>query len=468
MSTLRRQLLKDIGRWFDGGEFESELARRVAFATESEADPKAGALSDYLHQEIVPSLRALGFESEIYPNPTGKAGPILVAIRMEDPLLPTLLTYGHGDVVSGQDAHWRDGLSPWKLTVESDRWYGRGTADNKGQHTINFGALRHVIQARQGRLGYNVKVLMEMGEEAGSPGLSDFCERHRDLLKADLFIASDGPRVSADRPTLFLGSRGLVTFCLKVQCRKQGYHSGNWGGVLRNPAVILSHALATLVDEKGRILVDGLRPPPISSEVRKALQGVPVGGGSDDPDVDPDWGEPGLTYAERLVGWNTLEILAMGSGNPAKPVNAIPPSATAYCQLRFVPGTVWQDLEHHVRQHLDAHGFQAVKVDVLKHRTATRLDLKSPWVDWARRCVAASTEGQITVLPNLAGSLPNEVFADILGLPTVWVPHSYPACSQHAPNEHLLASLAREGLQIMAGLFWDLGDSKNVPWFQAR
>ena len=61
------------------------------------------------------------------------------------------------------------------------------------------------------------------------------------------------------------------------------------------------------------------------------------------------------------------------------------------------------------------------------------------------------------MLPNLGGSLPNEVFTDILGLPTVWVPHSYAACSQHAPNEHLLAPVVRDGLRLMTGLFWDLG-----------
>lgn len=464
MPATRKELLEDIRNWFDEGQFQTELARRVAFATESDADPKAVALADYLHLDIIPALDTLGFESNVFPNPTGKAGPILVSTRTEDPRLPTLLTYGHGDVVSGQDADWREGLAPWKLIIEGDRWYGRGTADNKGQHTINFSALRHVIQARSGRLGFNVKVLMETGEEAGSPGLRTFCEEHRDLLNADLFIASDGPRVSADRPTLFLGSRGLVTFSLSVECRKQGYHSGNWGGVLRNPAIVLSHALAALVDASGRILVDGLRPPPISAEVRQALLGVPVGGGDDDPDVDVDWGEPELTHAERLVGWNTLEILAMTSGSPSKPVNAIPPTATAHCQLRFVPGTDWQALENHVRQHLDARGFQAVKITVLKHRPATRLDLKSPWVGWARNSLANSTEEPITVLPNLAGSLPNDVFAETLGLPTVWIPHSYPACSQHAPNEHLLGSIARQGLQIMAGVFWDLGESQNVPW----
>jgi hypothetical protein len=62
-----------------------------------------------------------------------------------------------------------------------------------------------------------------------------------------------------------------------------------------------------------------------------------------------------------------------------------------------------------------------------------------------------------TILPNLGGSLPNDIFADVLNLKTIWVPHSYAGCSQHAPNEHLLAPIAREGLGLMAGLFWDLG-----------
>ena len=66
------------------------------------------------------------------------------------------------------------------------------------------------------------------------------------------------------------------------------------------------------------------------------------------------------------------------------------------------------------------------------------------------------------LLPNLGGSLPNDVFADILGLPTVWVPHSYPGCSQHAPDEHLLRPVVREALQLMSGLFWDLGEA-GVP-----
>ena len=76
---------------------------------------------------------------------------------------------------------------------------------------------------------------------------------------------------------------------------------------------------------------------------------------------------------------------------------------------------------------------------------------------FAAASLAETTEKKPAILPNLGGTLPNHVFAETLNLPTIWVPHSYAACSQHAPNEHLLPAVAREGLQIMAGLFWDIG-----------
>src|SRR5690606_12011184 len=134
-------------------------------------------------------------------------GPFLIAERIEPGASFAVLSYGHADVVRGQEAQWREGLDPWRRTVDGDRWYGRGSADNKGQHTINLAALAQVLRARGGPLGYHLKLLIETGEEIGSPGLHAFCALHREALAADLFIASDGPRVAAPRPTLFLGSR---------------------------------------------------------------------------------------------------------------------------------------------------------------------------------------------------------------------------------------------------------------------
>ncbi|MBS0452690.1 MAG: M20 family metallopeptidase [Proteobacteria bacterium] len=459
----RHDALALAGAYFDGGRFFDDLSRRVALRTESDTGSTPPSLDAYLRDELVPRLAPLGFDCDIVANPAPGGGPFLIARRVEGPRLPTVLSYGHGDVVSGQDAQWRDGLTPWALVARGERWYGRGTADNKGQHSIALGALEAVLKARDGRLGYNITWLIEMGEEAASPGLEAVCAQRRHELKADLFIASDGPRVRASRPTLFLGSRGAVNFSLRLKARERAYHSGNWGGVLSNPATELAHAVSTLVDARGRILVDALRPPPIDDALHRAVAGLAIGGDADDPELSADWGEPGLTPAERLVGWNTLEILAMGAGTPQRPVNAIPAEAVVHCQLRFVVGTPWQDLERIVREHLRAHGFAHVEVNVTLSGAATRLDLDNPWVDWAMRSIESSTGQRPDLLPNLAGSLPNDIFARLLRLPTLWVPHSYPACAQHAPHEHLLAPLAREGLLAMTGLYWDLGEAQ-APW----
>jgi acetylornithine deacetylase/succinyl-diaminopimelate desuccinylase-like protein len=456
--VTRSRAIADATDYYDSGAFRADLARRVAFHTESQASLQHPAMRAYLEQEMVPSVRRLGATARVLDNPVAGAGPFLVAERHEADGLPTVLTYGHADVVLAEDHRWRAGLDPWRVTVEGDRWYGRGTADNKGQHTINLAALDHVLRARDGRLGFNLRVLIETGEESGSPGLREFCALHRAALTADLLVASDGPRVAADRPTVFLGSRGTAAFTLRVPLRDRAYHSGNWGGLLRNPATVLANAVACLVDGQGRIQVPGLRPPPIPANVRAALRAIPVGGGQDDPDVDEDWGEPGLTPAERVIGWNTLEVLSLAAGNPDTPIGAIPGSAHAHCQLRFVVGTDIGELATAVREHLDAHGFPLVAVETGLVMHATRADPDEPWVRFALASLERTVGTPPALLPNLGGSLPNDAFADELGMCTVWIPHSYPACAQHAPNEHLLGSLARQALGVMAGLFWDLGE----------
>lgn len=455
----RQQALQRAQAVLDSGALAATLARRVRYASESEEPHAAPVLRAYLEEEMTPSLSALGFACQLHENPVAVGLPLLVAQRIESADLPTVLMYAHGDVVRGQVSQWREGLAPWDLRIEGERWYGRGTADNKGQHTVNLAALEQVIAARAGRLGFNVKLLVETGEEAGSPGLAEFCAGQRELLRAELFLASDGPRLHAERPTLFLGSRGLINFELHLRCRERAYHSGNWGGLLANPAIRLAHAVASLVGPRGRLLVDALRPREVPASVREALADIAVGGGEDDPAIDMDWGEPGLTPAERVIGWNSLEILAMVAGNPAQPVGAIPPAARMFCQLRFVVGTEVDAIVPALRAHLDAKGFADVQIQPGASGAATRLDPHDPWVRWALASMDRSTGKRPALLPNLGGSLPNDIFANTLGLPTLWVPHSYPACAQHAPNEHLLAPVAREGLAIMAGLFWDLGES---------
>ena len=227
------------------------------------------------------------------------------------------------------------------------------------------------------------------------------------------------------------------------------------------PGIILAQALACITDARGTIQVPEWRPP-FPQSVRRVLQGVEVDGGEDGPTVDRDWGEPDLTPAERVFGWNSFEILAFTTGTPDTPGQRHP-----------------------------GQGAGALPASLRgRHRTSTRS---------SRRCAVTSTA---TASPRsrsgaaaAASSMPAGSIRTILGsggrlrrsnaprdtrprscptsadrcrttsswtcsgLKTIWVPHSYAGCSQHAPDEHMLAPIAREGLGLMAGLFWDLGET---------
>jgi acetylornithine deacetylase/succinyl-diaminopimelate desuccinylase-like protein len=454
----RETAIANAEAYFDSGAFKSDLARRVAIATESQNPERAGEMRRYVEDEMKPALEALGFTCRVFTHERGR-GPFLYGERIEDPGLKTVLGYGHGDVIRGLEAGWQPGLSPWQLTEVDGRYYGRGTADNKGQHTINIAALAAVLRTR-GKLGFNAKWLIEMGEEVGSPGLREVCAENRDLFAADVLIGSDGPRLSIDQPGIKLGTRGAFPIDLWIEARAGGHHSGNWGGLLSNPAIQLAHAIACIAGPTGQVRVAEWVPNGIPDSVRRALAGCRVEPGLDGPVIDPNWGEPGLTAAEKVFGWCTFEILAMTAGNPESPVNAVPPRAWARGQLRYVVGVDKERVLPALRAHLDRHGFPFVEIAQGRDEVyaATRLDPDHPWAQWAAASIARTTNRRPAIIPNSGGSLPNDIFTDVLGMPTIWVPHSYPSCSQHAPNEHLLPALAREALALMAGIYWDLGE----------
>lgn len=449
----RDSLLKQASDYALNGQLANDLALLVARRSVSQSEGTPEELHAYLRENMHPLLSALGFETEIFQNPREGGAPLLLASRVESDSLPTVLVYGHGDVCNGEAHRWREGLDPFVLKQEGDKLYGRGTADNKIQHLINIKSLEQIIKAN-GRLGFNVKIILEMAEETGSYGLREFFKVHKDALKADVLIASDGPRLVADTPTMFMGSRGGFAFNLIVNLRENDHHSGNFGGLLADPAIILSHAIASLVDHRGQIQIPEWLPNSLTPDIRAALKDLPP------RKHDAAWGQADLTPSERVFGWNSMTVLAMANGNIKAPQNAISGSAKATCQLRFVVGTDMDGILPALRKHLDAKGFPMVAVEAARGESfkATRFSPDHPWVKFVEQSIAKASGKQPHVLPNLAGSLPNDAFTDILGLPTIWVPHSHAECGQHGPNEHALLSIAEEGMRVMTSLFLDIGD----------
>jgi acetylornithine deacetylase/succinyl-diaminopimelate desuccinylase-like protein len=201
--------------------------------------------------------------------------------------------------------------------------------------------------------------------------------------------------------------------------------------------------------------------------VQEALADVEVDGGEAGPHLDDWWGEPALRPAERVYAANVFNVLAFTTGTPGRPVNAIPPKASANCQLRFVAGTDVDAVLPTLQRHLDNRGFKSVKVSpppaINDGRfAATRTEPDHPWVRFVAASLQRSANAKPAIVPQMGGSICNDVFTDILHVPTIWVPHSHAACSQHAPDEHMLVPLARSAIEVMAGLYWDIGEG-NVP-----
>jgi len=224
--------------------------------------------------------------------------------------------------------------------------------------------------------------------------------------------------------------------------------------------VELAHAIGTLLGPQGQIRIPDLVPDGIPSNVRRALEDCALEPAPDDPEIQEWWGEPGLTSAEKVFAWSSLEVMEFECGNLAQPLYAIPPRAMARMQLRFPVGVDHTKVIGAVRRHLDRHGFAHVSVTPSPDAIflASRLDPDHPWVARIKESIFETCGVMPAVLPNLGGSLPNNIFSDLLGLPTIWIPHSYPGCKQHGADEHIPVSIVREGLMLMAGLYWDLGE----------
>jgi acetylornithine deacetylase/succinyl-diaminopimelate desuccinylase-like protein len=450
---------------FDTGAYLDALKRLVAVPTESQMHGSLPALTRYCAETLPALMQGMGFETMVLDNAKPGRGPVFVARRIEDPSRPTVLVYGHGDVVRGLAGQWSDGLDPWQVSVRGDLWYGRGTVDNKGQHLIAIEALRAVI-AERGSLGFNAIVLVETGEEQGSPGLREVLRGHRDLLAADVFIGLDGPRQTTFMPEMKLGARGGVAFDLVVQLRDHAHHSGHWGGVLTDPALRLAHALASITTPQGRILVEGWTPPAIPPAVKRAIDGLVFEDIPGLPEPDADWGEPGLSKGEKIFGWTSVIVLAQITGHPDAPTNAVQGHARARLQVRHTADVRGDAIVPALRRHLDARGFADVQVIPVLERDmfgAARTDPDDPWVGFVAGSMARTANRTPNIVPNSSGSNPSDMFQEELGLPVIWIPNSYAGCNQHGPDEHALAPLLREGLGLMAGIWWDIGERGAKP-----
>jgi acetylornithine deacetylase/succinyl-diaminopimelate desuccinylase-like protein len=412
-------------------------------------------------QHVAGVLSGIGLDTEIVPT----AGwPMVFGRSAVVPGTPTVLLYGHYDVQPPEPLEaWIS--PPFEPEVRAGRIYGRGVADNKGQHLAQILALESLLACRED-LPCTVKVLLEGEEEIGSPRMAGFVREQRERLAADLVITSDGPVHESGRSCIIFGVRGVLSFELRARGANRDLHSGNWGGIAPNPLWTLVHLLATMKDEHGRVTIDGFYDDvlPLTELERAALDAVPndaegirasLGITRFDEPADRDLGE-------RLSAWPTFTINGLhgGYGGPGSKT-VLPHEATAKCDIRLVEAQSADDVFARVQAHVRRH---APEVEVVYQGSMepSKTPLDSPFAEPLRRGIRAAQGEDPLLLPALGGSLPDYVFTKILNIPAFVVPYANADESNHAPNENLEVERFIAGIKTGAAMLMYVGAMSSV------
>ena len=187
-------------------------------------------------------LNAGADKAEVFET---EGNPVTYGEKIIDPALPTVLVYGHMDVMPVDPVElWN--TKPFEPVIKDGKIWARGADDDKGQCFMHAKAFEYMVQT--GNLPCNVKFMIEGEEEIGSSSLPKFCQEHKDLLKADIILVSDTGMIAPDVPSITSGLRGLAYWQVEVTGPCRDLHSGLFGGAVANPINVLAKMIAAMVD----------------------------------------------------------------------------------------------------------------------------------------------------------------------------------------------------------------------------
>lgn len=373
---------------------------------------------------------------------------------------PHVLIYGHYDVQPpGPPADWHS--PPFEPEVRDGRMYGRGSADNKGQHLAQLLALR-ALREISGSLPCRVTVLLDGEEEIGSPNLAEAVRRRFPEGACggpDLAVWSDGPVHESGRATVVLGVRGVVSFQLRVTGAVAPLHSGNWGGVAPNPAWRLVHLLASMRTADGRMLIEGAHDgvAPLSAGEQAALDAIPVDVTQVLRDLGVDAMEPSASsgYYQRL-SQPTFTINSLTCEDAGEHRSVIPNVAVAKCDMRLVGGQRPADVMAAIRRHVARHD-PAVEITFGAAMAPQRTLPELGYTKAVIRGSSAGLDEEPLLIPALGGSLPIAEFSVTLGIPCYGIPFANADERNHAPNENMEVDRFLRGIPGAAGVLLALG-----------
>ncbi|MBI2152853.1 MAG: M20/M25/M40 family metallo-hydrolase [Candidatus Rokubacteria bacterium] len=401
-----------------------------------------------------------GAEARLIPTP---GFPVVYGEARASGAKRTVLIYGHYDVQPPEPLEaWE--TPPFEPSIRNGRIYARGAGDNKGQMFAHLKAVEAVLRTR-GRLPVNVKLCFEGEEEIASRNFPAFLSAHRKLLAAALVYSSDGP-MHPSGPMVYFGCRGILYLELTAHGAKRDLHSGNYGGVAPAPAARLCQAVASLWSGRGKVLVSGFydrvrKPSPAD---RRTLRTIPFAAQSVREDLGclPVTGERGRAYYRQLLLQPNLNVAGLTSGYQGPGMKTIIPNvARAKLDARLVMDQDPDEIEEKIRAHLKRRGFGDVEVKRLGAVPPSRTPVDHPLGKAVVRAVEQAWGRRPVIVPNLGGTIPDYLFTQVLGLPSIWVPYAPHDEANHAPNESITLEGFVNGIRSTAVALFEIAASSE-------
>ncbi len=435
---------------------------------------------------VQPEFENLGFKVSLLESNTL---PVFFAEKNVE-ATKTILFYFHLDGQPAQAENWdqRDPFIPvlkskdikgnfksipWNyLDKEIDpewRIFGRAAADDKGPIMMMLTALE-MLQDDGKEVPYNMKVILDLQEEAGSDAFLSTLEEYKEVYAADYLIIMDGPAHNSNKPTLTFGCRGIATCSITTFGAKLPQHSGHYGNYAPNPVFGLSHILSSMKSEDGRVTIDGYYDKiTLAEEVKEVLQNVPDDNTKITKDLkifSPDKVAEGYQESLQYPSLNVRQIETSYKGPGLKTV--IPEYATAHIDARLVLETDGKEHLDLIKKHIEAQGFlvldrdpsdeerlsnrKIVKFTSDRYVNAFRTDMNA---ELGRKLSDAisNTMGENPVkIRTMGGTVPIIPAVNTLGIPAVIVPMVNMDNNQHNPNENLRIGNMIDGIKICYGI----------------
>ena len=390
------------------------------------------------------NLNQIGADNvKIFPT---DGHPIVYAEKIIDPILPTVLVYGHYDVQPADPYELWDS-DPFDPVVKKTKIhpegavFARGACDDKGQMFMHLKAFEAMYKS--GELSCNVKFMFEGEEEVGSSNLEKFVRSNVELLKADVVLVSDTGIINNTTPSICVGLRGLSYVEVEVTGPNRDLHSGLYGGAVANPINVLSKMIASLHNENGTINIPGFYKDvvEVSNLDRKEMAKAPFNLSEYmlDLSIDNVYGEDGFTTNERNSIRPTLDINGIWGGYIGQGAKTVLPSkAHAKISMRLVPNQSSEKITDLFESHFKKIAPEYVNVKVTPHHGGEGVVIPTDFPAYiAAKNAMETTFGKTPIPVRSGGSIPIvPMFEEVLGLKTILLGFGLDSDVIHSPNEH--------------------------------